>query len=88
MTTNNDTDGPAPLPAAEDSRETCFRQGKPCVYGAPDDPCVIVTEWPNGTIDRDDLTVRTTTRRWPDGRVETLPLQAAPAFPVWPRPAA
>ncbi len=30
----------------------CFRQGVPCVYQAESDPGVIVTEWPNGVIDR------------------------------------
>ena len=88
MTTNTDTNEPAPIAAAEDSRETCFRQGKPCVYAAPDDPCVIVTEWPNGTVDRDDLTARTRTRRWPDGTVETQALHTPPTFPLWPRPRA
>ena len=36
MATNTDTSETTPIPAVEDSRETCFQQGKPCIYAAPE----------------------------------------------------
>lgn len=85
MPTNTDTRETTPIPAVEDSRETCFQQGKPCIYAAPENPDVIVTEWPNGTVDRKDRTANTRTRRWPDGTIDTQPADTPPTFPHWPR---
>lgn len=85
MPTNSDTRETTPIPAVEDSRETCFQQGKPCIYAAPENPDVIVTEWPNGTVDRKDRTANTRTRRWPDGTIDTQPADTPPTFPHWPR---
>ena len=39
----------------------CFQQGKPCVYEPEEEPGIIVTEWPNGVVDRQGL--RGSTRR-------------------------
>lgn len=73
-----------PLPAVEDSRAMCFQQGKPCIYASPDDPGVIITEWPNGTVDRKELAANTRTRHWPDGTIQTEPADAELTFPHWP----
>ena len=74
-----------PLPAVEDSRAMCFQQGKPCIYASPDDPGVIITEWPNGTVARKELAANTRTRHWPDGTTQTEPADAAElTFPHWP----
>ena len=64
----------------------CFRQGKPCVYAAPEEPEIVVTEWPNGTVDRTSTKENTRTRRWPDGTVETQTAETPLTFPHWPRP--
>ena len=73
------------IPAVEDSREVCFRQGKACVYTPEEEPGIIVTEWPNGVVDRKCLRNQTKTRRWPDGVSETGPADADWPFPHWPR---
>ncbi len=73
------------VPAVEDSRQMCFQQGKPCIYASPDDPGVIITEWPNGTVDHKELATNTRTRRWPDGTIQTGPADAQLTFPHWPR---
>ena len=80
-----DTSETTPIPTVEDSREMCFQQGKPCIYAAPDDPDVIVTEWPNGTVDHKDPTANTRTRRWPDGTIDTQAADTPATFPHWPR---
>lgn len=85
MATNTDTSETTPIPTVEDSREMCFQQGKPCIYAAPDDPDVIVTEWPNGTVDHKDPTANTRTRRWPDGTIDTQAADTPATFPHWPR---
>ena len=69
----------------EDNREICFEQGKPCVYEPEDQPGVILTEWPNGTVDSHDLDAGTTTRRWPDGTEETGSDKERVEYPHWPR---
>ena len=69
----------------EDNREICFEQGKPCVYEPEDRPGMIVTEWPNGTIDAHDLTAETVTREWPDGTKETTSDKERLDYPHWPR---
>ena len=66
----------------------CFEQGKPCVYRAADAPGVIVTEWPNGTVDRKEPATNTRNRQWPDGTVETGTADAPLTCPRWPRPGA
>ena len=63
----------------------CFRQGVPCVYQAESDPGVIVTEWPNGVIDRQRDSQSSGTRAWPDGTVETLPADELAVAPILPR---
>lgn len=73
------------VPEIEDSREICFEQGKPCVYEPDDEPGIIVTEWPNGIIDRWDEKTDTETRHWPDGTTETTPGNTPLPFPHWPR---
>ena len=75
------------IPAMQDSRRMCFEQGKACVYEPEGEDDVIMTEWPNGVVDRHDLRAGTMIRRWPDGTTETHP-DSAPetrAFPHWPR---
>ena len=71
---------------AEDSRQMCFEQGKACVYESETEPDTIMTEWPNGTIDRHGLEAKTRTRRWPDGSEETVSDDEPLTFPHWPRP--
>ena len=61
------------VPEIEDSREICFEQGKPCVYEPDNEPGIIVTEWPNGIIDRWDEKTDTETRHCPDDTTETVP---------------
>ena len=70
---------------AEDSRRACFEQGKACVYEPEGEPGVIVTEWPNGTIDREEAGSGIETRTWPDGSTETRPAGGTVQFPHWPR---
>lgn len=65
-----------------DNRTLCFSQGKPCVYLSHDEPQgsepgavrpkVIVTEWPNGVVERLRVDTQRVTRTWPDGRVEEI----------------
>lgn len=69
---------------AEDSRRACFQQGKACVYEPENEPGVIVTEWPNGTVDRQEAGSNVETRTWPDGSTETLPTGRPVEFPHWP----
>ena len=76
-----------PEPADAASREMCFQQGKACVYEPEDEPGVIMTEWPNGVVDRKYVRTGTRTRRWPDGQLETGPAEADWPFPHWPRSA-
>ncbi len=73
------------VPEVEDNREICFEQGKPCVYAPDDEPGIIMTEWPNGVIDRWCLETNTETRHWPDGTTETVPGNTPLPFPHWPR---
>ena len=70
---------------AEDSRQGCFEQGKPCVYEPEEEPGIIVTEWPNGTRDRQEPGAGVETRTWPDGTTETLAAGKRNQFPHWPR---
>ena len=65
----------------------CFEQGKACVYEPEGEDDVIMTEWPNGVVDRHDLRAGTMIRRWPDGTTETHPDSAheTRVFPPWPR---
>ena len=58
---------------AEDGREMCFSQGKPCVYQSETDEDTIITEWPNGVVERLDGSTNMVTRTWPDGTTETFP---------------
>jgi hypothetical protein len=81
------TRGELIVPEIEDSRRMCFEQGKACVYESEDEPGVIVTEWPNGVIDRKCLKTDTRTRHWPDGTTETTPGEAPLTFPHWPQAA-
>ena len=74
------------VPAVEDNRQMCFEQGKACVYEPDDERGIIVTEWPNGVVDRTCLRTKTTTRRWPDGSEETGSEDGEWEFPHWPRP--
>ncbi len=48
------------------------------MYEPEGEPEVIVTEWPNGTIDRLEAGSDLETRTWPDGSTETRP--AVPAL--------
>ena len=84
--TNDGTTGVENLDhLAEDSRQACFEQGKACVYEPDDEPGIIVTEWPNGTRDRQDAESGIERRTWPDGSTETLPASKPPQVPRWPR---
>ncbi len=83
--TNHGTTGVANLDdRAEDSRQACFEQGKPCVYEPEDEPGIIVTEWPNGTLDRHEAESGIETRTWPDGSTETLAASKPLQVPHWP----
>ena len=73
-------------PQRESNREICFSQGKPCVYQPEDNPEVIRTEWPNGTVDEVDFARNTRRRRWPDGTTETRTADTEFPYPMWPRP--
>lgn len=73
-------------PEIEDNREVCFEQGKPCIYEPEEEHGVIVTEWPNGVVDRYTVATGTRTRCWPDGTEDTQSEAAAVTFPHWPRP--
>ena len=42
------------IPAAEDSRGMCFRQGKACVYASEEDGRIIITEPPGRVVDHLD----------------------------------
>lgn len=77
--------GPA-VPETEDSRQMCFSQGKAFVYEPEDDPGTIVTEWPNGVIDRHNLETKTRVRHWPDGATESRHEDETVQYPMWPRP--
>ena len=72
-------------PAVEDSREMCFQQGKAYVYEPRDEPGIIITEWPNGVVDRKCMRTLTKTRRWPDGCLESGPAEVEWDFPHWPK---
>ena len=67
------------------SRQMCFEQGLACVYQPHGKPSVIVTEWPNGVMERHDLKAGTRTLRWPDGTEETRPADEELEAPQWPR---
>ncbi len=83
----HESDRPMTLaPRRESNREICFSQGKPCVYQPEDDPEVIRTEWPNGTVDEVDFARNTRKRRWPDGATETRTADTEFPCPLWPRP--
>ena len=69
----------------EDNRQMCFEQGKACVYMPDEEGGIILTEWPNGTVDSHDLGAETTTRRWPDGAQETRSDREPFGYPHWPR---
>lgn len=56
----------------QDGREMCFSQGKPCVYQSEADENAIITEWPNGVVERMDTRTNTVQRTWPDGSIETF----------------
>lgn len=72
-------------PRNKSNREMCFMQGKAYVYRPSDEPAVIRTEWPNGTVDevRDGEGVQR--RRWPDGTTETTAAGMPVEVPAWPR---
>ena len=72
---------------ADDSRRMCFGQGKAFVYQPEDQQDTIVTEWPNGVIDRHDLKAKQRSRRWPDGTTETRDEDDPVDYPTWPQPA-
>ena len=55
------------MPRSWDARKMCFEQGKACVY--LNDQNIIVTEWPNGVVERCALDGDMVEQRWPDGRV-------------------
>ena len=74
------------VPEVEDSRKICFQQGKACVYEPNEEQGTIVTEWPNGVVDRKNLEANTRTRHWPDGTTETTAGDTPVAFPHWPQP--
>ena len=42
------------IPAVEDSRAMCFRQGKACVFATEEDGRIIITEPPGGEVERQD----------------------------------
>ena len=42
------------IPAAEDSRAMCFRQGKACVYASEEDGTIIIAAPPGGVVERLD----------------------------------
>ena len=69
----------------EDNRRMCFEQGKACIFQSESEPDTIVTEWPNGTVDRHNLLARTRTRRWPDGSSDKISDASDFDFPHWPR---
>ena len=71
-------------PDSEDSREMCFEQGKPCIYEPEEELGVIVTEWPNGVVDRYTLATGARIRRWPDGTEDSSAAEGE-RFPHWPR---
>ena len=72
------------VPAIEDSREIRCPQRTPCVYEPDQEPGTIVTEWPNGVVDRDSLETKTPTGPWPDGTIETVPADTPLTLPDWP----
>ena len=79
--------GPA-APDSEDNRRICFErfeQGKACVYEPENEPGIIVTEWPNGVVDRHHLNQKTRIRRWPDGTTENHREDDPVEYPMWPR---
>lgn len=82
--TSEERMGPA-VPETEDSRQMCFSQGKAFVCEPEDKRGTIVTEWPNGVIDRHSLETKTRVRHWPnrttDSRHEDEPVE----YPMWPR---
>lgn len=86
MSTTQSTEMEWLVPAVEDSRQVCFGQGKAFVYEPKDEPGTIVTEWPNGVVDRKCLRRQTKTRRWPDGSEETGRADIRWPYPHWPRP--
>ena len=73
------------VPDTEDNREICFEQGKACVYEPEDEPGIIVTEWPNGVVDRHHIEEKTRIRHWPDGTTENRHEDDPVEYPVWPR---
>ena len=73
------------VPDTEDNREICFEQCKACVYEPEDEPGIIVTEWPNGVVDRHHLRQKTRIRHWPDGTSEHRHEDDPVEYPVWPR---
>ena len=75
-------------PETEESRRMCFSQGKAFVYEPEDEQDTIVTEWPNGVIDRHDLKTRKRVRHWPDGTTDSRHEDEPVEYPMWPRPAA
>ena len=70
---------------SQSNREMCFRQGKPYVYRPSDEPTVIRTEWPNGTVDEAADAGGLRQRRWPDGTTETTTADAPVVVPMWPK---
>ena len=74
------------VPDSEDNRKICFEQGKACVYEPEDEPGIIVTEWPNGVVDRHHLEGKTRIRHWPDGTTEHRREDDPVEYPVWPPP--
>ena len=71
-------------PEVEDSRAICFEQGKPCIYEPDDEPGVIVSEWPNGVVDRYTVAAKARIRQWPDGTEEAIGSDDH-SYPHWPR---
>ena len=68
-----------PEPAHEDGRAMCFAQGKPCTYESDTDPDSIITEWPNGVVDRMNIPTNQVTRQRPDGSTESFAADDAEA---------
>lgn len=60
-------------------RRVCFGQGKACVYEPDDLEGVVITEWPNGVIDKHHVEEERIMRCWPDGREEQFASSATQA---------
>lgn len=84
MSTTEQQVGPA-VADAEDNRRICFEQGKACVCEPENEPGIIVSEWPNGVVDRHHLDEQTRIRHWPDGTTQAQHEDDPVEYPVWTR---